>query len=60
MGEVEVATGVPDFALEIYRQLEIRPDGKFPPGTQRAIFTVGFTVRLKGIPAIDLDGHSPV
>jgi hypothetical protein len=44
-----------DFALEIYRQLENRPDGKFPPGTQRDIFTVTFTVRLKGIPAIDLD-----
>jgi hypothetical protein len=44
-----------DFALEIYRQLENRPDGKLPPGTQRDIFTVRFTVKLKGIPAIDLD-----
>ena len=40
-----------DFAPEIYRQLENRSDGKFSPGTQRNTFTV----RLKGIPAIDLD-----
>ena len=44
-----------DFALEIYRQLENRPDGKSPPGTQRDIDTVRFTVRLNAIPAIDLD-----
>ena len=44
-----------DFALEIYRQPENRPDGKSPPGTQRDVFTVRITVRLKGIPAIDLD-----
>jgi len=35
-----------DFALEIYRQLENRPDGKFLPGTQRDIFTVRFTVNF--------------
>jgi hypothetical protein len=33
-----------DFALEIRRQLENRPDGKLPPGTQRDILTVRFTV----------------
>ena len=44
-----------DFALEIYLQLENRPGGKFPPGTQRDILTVRFAVRLKGIPAIDLN-----
>jgi hypothetical protein len=44
-----------DFAFEIFRQLENRPDDKFPPGTQRDILTVRFTVSLKGIPAIDLD-----
>ena len=42
---------------EIYRQPGNRPDGRFPPGTQRDNFTVRFTVRLKGIPAIDLDRH---
>jgi hypothetical protein len=44
-----------DFALEICRQLEDRPDGKFPPGTQRDILTVRLAVKLKGILAIDLD-----
>jgi hypothetical protein len=47
------------FALEIYRQLENRPDGKFPPAIQRNVFTVTFTVRLKDIPAIDLDRSRP-
>ena len=44
-----------DFALKIHRHLGNRPDGKSPSGTQRDILTVRFTVRLKGIPAIDLD-----
>lgn len=44
-----------DFALEIYRQPGSRPDGKSPLETQRDTSTVRFTVRLKGIPAMDLD-----
>lgn len=44
-----------DFSLEIYRQLMKRPGGKPRPVTQRDTLTVKFTVRLKGIPAIDLD-----
>lgn len=44
-----------DFALGIHRQLGNRPDGKFLAAARRDLFTVRFTVRLKGIPAIDLD-----
>ena len=44
-----------EFAPRIYRQPGNWPDGKSFPETQRDFFTVRFTVRLKGIPAIDLD-----
>ena len=44
-----------DFALGIYRQPGKRPDGKTLAAARRDLFTVRFTVRLKGIPAIDLD-----
>ena len=44
-----------DPAPGIYRQPGNWPDGKFLTGPQRHIFTVKFTVRLKVIPAIDLD-----
>jgi hypothetical protein len=38
-----------------YRQPGNRPDGKFLAGIRRDYFTARFTVRLKGIPATDLD-----
>ncbi|MDZ7592343.1 MAG: hypothetical protein U5L05_17050, partial [Rubrivivax sp.] len=44
-----------DLAPGIYRHPGNRPDGKFPLGTRRGTFTVRFTVKLMGIPAIDLD-----
>ena len=46
-----------DLAPGIYRQPRNWPDRKSFPGTQRDFLAVRFTVRLKRIPAIDLDRH---
>ena len=45
---------MPDLAAGIYRQRGNRLDGEFLAGTRRDIFTV----RLKSIPAIDLESYS--
>ena len=48
------AAWMPDLAAGIYRQRGNRLDGKFLAETRRDIFTV----RLKSIPAIDLESYS--